>query len=476
MYAAAPQMSAGEVLSAFHGDAPYLFLGAAFVAVGLVSAAFAGIRRKHDSLLIYFSLFAVFYGLRLWIHTTLLGITVHGSPFYTRLRFGIDYIPTIFGVLFFNSLGLLRRVDRTVAYAVAIVSTVLAFATFISRPSATYSVINSVIVIAALVVLGSHFMRRSPVERNSPDFVAIRWGLLIFAAFALWDNLTEVLSISSARIEPLGFAAFLSCLGYVAAHRTLQRDQQLSEIQKELEVARRIQLSILPAEFPNSTHFRVAARYVPMTSVAGDFYDYIVADDHQAGLLIADVSGHGVPAALIASMVKLAAASQRPIAADPSRLLSGMNSALFGNTQEQFVTAAYVHLNAESRELRYSAAGHPPMLLLRKSEIIEVKENGLMLASFDFAVYSTATRRLEPGDRILLYTDGIVEASNASGDFLGHAALCELLRKTAGFSSSEAADSIMSSVQQWAAKQEDDLTVLVCDYVGDGRVEQGKES
>ena len=122
----------------------------------------------------------------------------------------------------------------------------------------------------------------------------------------------------------------------MAARRTLQRDQQLNEIQKELEVARRIQLSILPTEFANSTHFRAAARYVPMTAVAGDFYDYIVADDHQAGLLIADVSGHGVPAALIASMVKLAAASQRAVAADPSRFLSGMNSALFGNTQNHY--------------------------------------------------------------------------------------------------------------------------------------------
>jgi hypothetical protein len=92
MYVAVPQMSAGEVLSAFHRDAPYLFLGAAFVAVGLVSAAFAVIRRKHDLLLIYFALFAVFYGLRLWIQATLLGITVQGSAFYTRLRSGIDYI------------------------------------------------------------------------------------------------------------------------------------------------------------------------------------------------------------------------------------------------------------------------------------------------------------------------------------------------------------------------------------------------
>jgi sigma-B regulation protein RsbU (phosphoserine phosphatase) len=202
-----------------------------------------------------------------------------------------------------------------------------------------------------------------------------------------------------------------------------------------------------------------------MTSVAGDFYDYIVADDHQAGLLIADVSGHGVPAALIASMVKLAAASQRAFAADPSRFLSGMNSVLFGNTQNEFVTAAYVHLNSESRELRYSAAGHPPMLLLRNGHIIEVEENGLILAAFNFASYSNTTLGLESGDRFLLYTDGIVEAANASGDFFGQDALCELLRKTAGLSSSAAADSIMSSVREWSAKQDDDLTVVVCDYL-----------
>jgi sigma-B regulation protein RsbU (phosphoserine phosphatase) len=469
MYAAAPDMSSVEVLRAFHRDAPYLFLGASFVAVGLVAAAFAAIRRGHDSLLIYFSLFAVFYGLRLWIHTTLLGITVQGSPFFTRLRSGTDYIPIIFAVLFFNSLGLLTRLDRIVAYAVVVVSTALAFATFISGPSAAYHLINNVIVITALVVLSSHFLSKSPTERSSPakaDFIAIRWGLMIFAAFALWDNLAGVLSISSPRIEPYGFAVFLGCLGYVAARQTLHRDQQLSEIQKELEVARRIQLSILPADFPNSTHFRVAARYVPMTSVAGDFYDYILADYQQVGILIADVSGHGVPAALIASMVKLAAASQRHIASDPSRFLSAMNTSLFGNTQDQFITAAYVHLNSESRELRYSAAGHPPMLLLRNGQIIEIEENGLVLAAFDFATYSNAIHRLERGDRLLLYTDGILEATDASGDFLGHDALCSLLRKTSGLSSSQAADSIISSVRQFSAKQDDDLTVLVCDYVG----------
>lgn len=204
-----------------------------------------------------------------------------------------------------------------------------------------------------------------------------------------------------------------------------------------------------------------------MTSVAGDFYDFIVADDRQAGLLIADVSGHGVPAALIASMVKVAATAQRANAADPSRLLAGMNAVLCGNTQNQFVTAAYVHLDSQAREIRYSAAGHPPMLLLREGKVCEVLESGLMLAAFDFAAYTTAAQKLQPGDRLLLYTDGIVEAASAGGEFFGQESLSALLRQTSGVAPAAAADRIISAVQQWAVSQDDDLTVLVCDYAGD---------
>ena len=455
------------MLSAFHRDALYLFLGAAFVAVGLVAAAFAAIRRKHDSLLIWFALFAAFYGLRLWIQSRLLGMTLQGSVVYTRLRSGIDYIVLIPAFLFFTSLGLPRRFDRAVGYAIVSIGGALAASNFLFGDSRYYHLINNIAVIAATSFFLVRFMTGSSAERGSPaaaDFAVLRWGLLVFVAFVVWENVAGLLSLPP-KVEPFGFAVFLGTLGYVAARRTLRRDQQLHEIQNELEVARRIQLSILPTEFPNSAHFRVAARYVPMTSVAGDFYDYIVADDNQAGLLIADVSGHGVPAALIASMVKLAAASQRALADEPSRLLSGMNSALLGNTQNQFITAAYVHLNAESGELRYSAAGHPPMLLLRNGGVIEIEENGLMLAAFDFASYSDATHHLEPGDRLLLYTDGVVDASNPSGDFFGHDGLRESLRETAGLSASAAADSIIASVRKWSAKQDDDLTVLVCDYM-----------
>jgi sigma-B regulation protein RsbU (phosphoserine phosphatase) len=205
-----------------------------------------------------------------------------------------------------------------------------------------------------------------------------------------------------------------------------------------------------------------------MTSVAGDFYDFLAADDLQAGILIADVSGHGVPAALIASMVKMAAAAQRPSSEDPAKLLSGMNAALFGNTQQQFVTAAYVHLDAEAGELRYSAAGHPPMLLLRDGEVTSVEENGLMLAAFSFSAYGNAVYPLERGDRILLYTDGILEAANAGLEEFGQTRLQSLPKESSQLTHIEAADKIISAVQRWAVSQEDDLTVLVCDYAPAG--------
>ena len=94
----------------------------------------------------------------------------------------------------------------------------------------------------------------------------------------------------------------------------------------------------------------------------------------------------------------------------------------------------------------------------------QIEKNGLMLAAFAFASYPTAVHKLEAGDRMVMYTDGILEASNAAGDFFGHEALCDLLKRTRAFSPAMAADAIVASVRQWSGKQDDDLTVLICDY------------
>lgn len=440
---------------------PNLFAGSAFIAFGLAAAVLAFIRRKFDALLIYFALFASLYGLRIWIKSPLIALPMAASAAYARFSSALDFLMPIPAFLFFNATGLLHRSSRFVGYFLAVVGLSLAALTCVFGRYGLYYTINNIVVIFALLVLVWDFGRR----RFGGDFelIVIRRGLFSFAAFALFDNIVSTTSWRFPRIELIGFAILLGCLGYVTALRIFARDQQLAEIQKELEVARRMQLSILPGKFPASHHFSVEARYAPMTSVAGDFYDYVLAEDNRVALLIADVSGHGVPAAMIASMVKLAASSQRLHAAHPAKFLAGMNDALFGNTQGQFVTAAYVFLDAAAGELRYSAAGHPPMLLLRNSEVREVSENGLMLAAFDFAKYAEIALPLQPGDRLLLYTDGLIEACDPTGEFFGKARLAGLLAQTASLPVHQAADAILKTVQNWSKTQEDDLTLILAD-------------
>ncbi len=459
-------LTGGEVLRAFYRDAPYLFMGAAFISVGIVSTAYCILRRRFDALLVWMGLFAGLYGLRLWLQSGMLDVTLRTNLFTDRLRWAVDFLVPIPAFTFFRSAGFLGRGGKR-PWIVPVTNAVflgMFVGTFFFGPLHAFYGVNGAIVTTVLWILLARSLGKTQKDR---DFAVVRIGVLIFVAFSLWDNTVARVWLPS-KVEPYGFAAVLGCLGYVAARRTLERDVELGEIHRELELARRIQLSLLPAAFPESADFRVAARYVPMTSVAGDLYDFLAAGERQAGLLIADVSGHGVPAALIASMVKMAATSQRAHAAHPARLLEGMNRALCGNTQGQFVTAAYVYLDASARELRYAAAGHPAMLRLRDGCVTEVAENGLLLAAVDSASYSDKTLALEPGDRLLLYTDGLVEARNAEGELFGEEALSAVLRETMGLTTDEAADRIIASAQQWAKSQDDDLTVLVCDCLGAG--------
>jgi sigma-B regulation protein RsbU (phosphoserine phosphatase) len=461
------QLTADDVLRAFHRDEPFLFLGSAFLTVAMVSTAFCALRRRFDALLVWMAVFAGLYGLRMWMQTHVLRIDFHGSLIYDRLRAAISFLIPIPAFMFFRAAGFLGRGPRLtrIGHAINLVFFLLFLGVIAFGRLRVFDAINGAMVTAVLwILLARSIGKKSKQDR---DFAVVRIGVLCFVALALWDNIVGEIWTNSI-VEPYGFAVLLGCLGFVTARRTLERDVELGEIQSELELARRIQLSILPGDFPVSTDFSVAARYVPMTAVAGDLYDFVVAGDRQTGLFIADVSGHGVPAALIASMVKMAAISQRNNAAHPAQLLAGMNTALCGNTQGQFVTAAYVYLDAQTRQLRYAAAGHPSMLLLRQGKVIEIAENGLLLAASDTAEYSDRALPLEIGDRLVMYTDGLVEARNTEGRLFGEESLLAALRGTSGMTSNEAADSLIASTQNWAKLQDDDLTVLVCDFTGAG--------
>jgi phosphoserine phosphatase RsbU/P len=252
------------------------------------------------------------------------------------------------------------------------------------------------------------------------------------------------------------------------------RDQlarQLLDINNELEMAREIQLSILPQRTPKIRGLEIAARYIPMSSVAGDFYDFIIVDEKHVGILVADVSGHGLPAALIASMLQVALAAQSPHAFDPTRVLAGLNGSLCGKFKRHFVTAAYVFVDMEKSSMSYAGAGHPPLLLWRASAgcASEVLENGLFLGQFPQATYSFVEIALEPGDKAVLYTDGILETMSPSEQEFGVGRSKGFLESNHNLKADIFADLLLDELTLWSEHpkgdgQEDDITLLVIDF------------
>ena len=253
------------------------------------------------------------------------------------------------------------------------------------------------------------------------------------------------------------------------AHETVAR--QLIAINSELEMARQIQLAILPRETPKIQGLDIAARYIPVSSVAGDFYDFILIDEKHVGILIADVCGHGLPSALIASMLQTALAAQSPRASDPARVLTGLNQALSGKFQWHFVTAGYLFLDLENSTVNYAGAAHPPLLLWRKKSgsATEVLENGLMLGLLPDSTYSAITLPLECGDRIVLFTDGIVEARNPSGEEFGMDRLKRFVEENRALSAERLGDGLLDALEGWSGQargegQADDITLLAIHF------------
>jgi phosphoserine phosphatase RsbU/P len=247
--------------------------------------------------------------------------------------------------------------------------------------------------------------------------------------------------------------------------------QQLVEINAELEMARQIQLSILPSTTPKITGMDIVARYIPMTSVAGDFYDFIVVDERHVGILIADVSGHGLPAALIASMLQVALTAQARHVSEPGKVLAGLNQALCGKFQHNFVTAAYVYVDLEKNTMNYAGAGHPPLLLWRKStgSASQLLENGLVMGQFEEATYDSLQVPIEAGDRFVLYTDGILETCNPAQEEFGTDRFMQFMETNNKLTAGPFADALLLELARWLEQppgegHKDDISLLAVDF------------
>ena len=241
----------------------------------------------------------------------------------------------------------------------------------------------------------------------------------------------------------------------------------------ELNVAKQIQAEMLPRVFPpyeNHKEVELFASMEPAKEVGGDFYDFYMIDDDHFALVVGDVSGKGVPAALFMVITKTLLKDTAAHELDPAKIFEHVNTILCeGNESGLFVTCWLGILTLSTGELKFANAGHNAPVILQKGEIryLTTKPN-LMLAGMDGIPYSIHSTKLEKGDRLFIYTDGITEATNAVTELYGEDRLLNILKTSVEKTPREVLETVRSDIDSFVqgAPQFDDITMLEMTFLG----------
>ncbi len=210
-------------------------------------------------------------------------------------------------------------------------------------------------------------------------------------------------------------------------------------ILKELKQARQTQEFILPSELPSTAHWKFQSMFVPLEQIGGDFYDVVELNPGVYGLLIADVTGHGIPASLLTFMSSTTFKNTAPGSLSPAETLSSTNSKLYGKMpNDAFVTMFYAILDTNSKTLRYCQAGHPAAMLIRSSanEIIslETRDPFIGILSQEELFLREKMVKIEPGDKFIMYTDAILDLLGIQSNAQGEEVLKQFLKENGNLS------------------------------------------
>ncbi|HLO26520.1 MAG TPA: SpoIIE family protein phosphatase [Geobacteraceae bacterium] len=244
-----------------------------------------------------------------------------------------------------------------------------------------------------------------------------------------------------------------------------------SRMLRDMELARQIQFSLLPPAPPEIPGTQLAGCCIPAAHVGGDYYDYFQREDGTVDMVIADVSGHSIGAALMMVEARAALNAQVHSFAGTSDILVSLNEILYADLNQSglFITLFYVKYDPPTRTLAYSNAGHVPPLLYRKPGNLcqELDAEGLIFGIRKEVAFEEKQLLMEEGDVLILYTDGIIETENSTGELFGLGRLCSILNEQHAASPREIVDAVLREVAAFrgAAPQEDDVAMIVVKIV-----------
>jgi sigma-B regulation protein RsbU (phosphoserine phosphatase) len=238
----------------------------------------------------------------------------------------------------------------------------------------------------------------------------------------------------------------------------------LQEQEREITEAKAIQEKLLPHEIPQMPGYEIASAWQSARLVGGDYFDILPLDEKTLGVCIADVAGKGMPAALLMSNLQAAVRGLSSLAIAPSLFCSRLNSIVYRNTEsDRFITFFYAHLDGPARRMSYVNAGHNPPFVVRADGSHErLREGGAVLGVFASRNYELGLAQLSPGDRVVLFTDGVTEACNPAGEEFGEARLLQLLLEHRGLSADHLQAKILATVADFGGgRWQDDATLVV---------------
>jgi len=247
--------------------------------------------------------------------------------------------------------------------------------------------------------------------------------------------------------------------------RLYEEERKLLALEEDLKVAHHIQQALLPKENPTIKGMEIFGLSLPAKQVGGDAYDFIQIDDCHLGIAIADVSGKGTPAALLMANLQASLRGQALLNRSVKDTVTKVNYMLARSMDAgKFITLFYGILNIKSKTFTYTNAGHNfPFLLDKEGNLKTLEKGGIVLGMFDDFIYEEETVRLNPGDLLLLYTDGITEATNEKDEMFEEERLLKLLKDNQEISTKNLSQQIVDSVLsfQGTLPQSDDITLVL---------------
>lgn len=452
-----------------------LLVGFMYLVLGMVAFVIFTLRfKKSEGFIFYLGLLNISFGLSMLHDNPLIQLTDLPSPVFWNISLPLlGFIVPVAFILFiryFIGWGWRYSILILLIYSI-IQGSFGMYSDFTSPFNDNYGTSSTILGFLAVVVLFLHLFL--PDMRKNKEVQVIGAGLGFYLLALFYNNLAKIQWLPERlSFDDPAYFIFNLCLIYVAFRRITNTEREFYAVKKDLETARSIQNAILPSHNPKSSAFEVSSAYRPMALIGGDYFDYQIHDESHVGLLVADVSGHGISAALIASMLKVAFTAQGQNARKPATVLQQINISLNGQLNNEFITAGYLGFDQTTKEITYSSAGHPPMVLHhRKSDIMEeVKVPGIPIGVLDDAEFNETKVQLESGDRLVLYTDGILEVFNPQGEAIGKNRFMDLIKESKNLFADDATDNILDKINKWAERNaeephDDDITLIVFDVL-----------